>query len=232
MMIDDVEREYKVELPENYSSDVPYRLIFAWHAMGGNIQQMENGGYYGQRFRWDNTAIFVAGQGLKIATVTGWSNLGDRDVDFARKLAETIISNYCIDKERIFSIGMSYGGIMSNTVGCSLGDIFRAIAPMSGGGPSAMFGSSECTGKVAAWISHGKDDTNIPWVTFTDGQASRDHWIQANHCSEETADILPGPCVAYQRCDEGYPVHWCAFEGKHQIPRFAANAIWTFLSQF
>ena len=40
---------------------------------------------------------------------------------------------------------MSYGGIMSNTVGCALGDDFRAIAPMAGSGPRG-----NCVGKVAA----------------------------------------------------------------------------------
>jgi polyhydroxybutyrate depolymerase len=43
-------------------------------------------------------------------------------------------TNYCIDRSRIFSVGMSYGGIMSNTLGCEMGDVFRALAPMSGSG--------------------------------------------------------------------------------------------------
>lgn len=83
-------------------------------------------------------------------------------------------SNYCIDNTRIFSVGMSYGGIMSNTVGCALGDDFRAIAPMSGLGPRAG-----CSGQVAAWISHGNEDTV---VRYSGGEDSRDHWVEANHC--------------------------------------------------
>jgi poly(3-hydroxybutyrate) depolymerase len=123
---------------------------------------------------------------------------------------------------------MSYGGIMSNTVGCLLGDVFRAIAPMSGGGPSALFGARECKGQVAVWMSHGTNDTQIPTVTFEDGQDSRDHWKSANHCSDQTESVWPGPCVAYKGCDEGYPLHWCAFDGAHVVPAFAPWGIWYF----
>jgi poly(3-hydroxybutyrate) depolymerase len=32
----------------------------------------------------------------------------------------------------VFSVGMSYGRIMSDTLGCQMGDVFRAFAPMPG----------------------------------------------------------------------------------------------------
>lgn len=41
-------------------------------------------------------------------------------------------ANYCIDKNRVFGIGFSYGGMMPNTVACYLGDLFRAMAPLAG----------------------------------------------------------------------------------------------------
>jgi hypothetical protein len=42
----------------------------------------------------------------------------------------------------------------------------------------------------------------------------------------------PSPCVAYQGCDDGYPVTWCEFAGGHSPPSFASAAIWDFFSQF
>jgi len=47
-------------------------------------------------------------------------------------------SSFCVDTTRIFSTGMSYGGMMSDTVACQLPDVFRAIGVMSG---SLGFGS-------------------------------------------------------------------------------------------
>jgi poly(3-hydroxybutyrate) depolymerase len=137
-----------------------------------------------------------------------------------------LADDYCIDENRVFSTGMSYGGIMSNTVGCEMGDVFRAIAPMSGLGP---YGITQCTGQVAAWISHGTDDAVLPIRT---GQASRDHWVEANSCLEQSSPVDPNPCVAYEGCDEDYPVIWCEFDGGHVFPSFAPDAIWEFFQQF
>jgi poly(3-hydroxybutyrate) depolymerase len=86
-----------------------------------------------------------------------------------------------------------------------------------------------CVGQVAVWMSHGNTDEI---VTFESGQASRDHWLMTNHCDATTAPTAPEPCVAYQGCDDGHPVHWCEFDGGHTVPMFASEAIWAFFAQF
>jgi len=239
--VDGTPRDYIVKVPTGYDPKRPYRLIFAWHGLGGTAMQIASsfgGGYYGLAARSASSAIFIAGQGLETSTgaagasaagsSAGWSNSGGRDVAFVRKLLDWARSKYCVDQNRIFSVGMSYGGIMSNTLGCELGDQFRAIAPMSGSGPRT-FGGKTCVGQVAAWMSHGNIDTT---VAFSAGQASRDHWLKANHCGTETQPIMPGTCLAYQGCDPGFPVTFCEFDGGHTIPPFASEAIWNFLAQF
>jgi polyhydroxybutyrate depolymerase len=218
MDVDGTNRTYIVELPNGYDSGQPYRLIFAWHYLGGTASGIASGGYYGLQSRAGDTAIFVSAQGIDNA----WPNTNGRDVAFATQMLDWMKSNYCIDEGRIFSVGFSYGGIMSNTVGCALGDQFRAIAPMSGMGPRGS-----CVGQVAAWISHGESDGT---VSFSSGQGSRDHWVEANHCSSSSTTV--GSCVAYEGCDAGYPVHWCQFAGGHTRPSFAPDAIWEFFSQF
>jgi poly(3-hydroxybutyrate) depolymerase len=240
--VDGTPRDYIVKVPTGYDTNKPYRLIFAWHGLGGTAMQIAasgfGGGYYGLATRSANSAIFMTGQGLPTSSGTGgaggasggagWPNTGGRDVAFVRKLLDWAKTNYCVDQSRIFSVGMSYGGIMSNTLGCELGDSFRAIAPMSGSGPR-VFGGKACVGQVAAWMSHGNMDTTVP---FTQGQASRDYWLKANHCGAETVPVMPGTCLAYQGCDASYPVHFCEFDGGHTVPPFASEAIWNFFAQF
>jgi len=225
-------RQYIVAIPSNYSSATPYKLVFAWHGLGGTAQQIASGfrgGYYGLQNQSNNSTIFVAGQGLETSSGgAGWPNTGGRDIAFVRALLDWLRQSYCIDDNRIFSVGMSYGGIMSNTIGCELGDVFRAIAPMSGSGPR-LFGGRTCVGQVAVWMSHGNTDTTVP---FAQGQASRDYWAGANHCEGDPMPTMPSPCVAYQGCDDGHPVTWCEFDGGHTIPSFASQAIWGFFSQF
>jgi polyhydroxybutyrate depolymerase len=228
------QRQYIVTLPTNYDPKKFYKLVFAWHGLGGTAMQTAGGvgfGYYGLQSMAADSAIFVAGQGLDTGNGgAGWPNTNGQDIAFVKAMLDSLRASYCIDDKRIFSVGMSYGGIMSNQIGCELGDVFRAIAPMSGSGPRVGFGgASKCVGQVAVWMAHGNMDTTVP---FASGQASRDHWVMNNHCSMNTMPVDPSRCVSYQGCDAGYPVTWCEFDGAHTIWQPSSKAIWAFFSQF
>lgn len=228
--VDGTERSYIIATPENYDPQKRYKLVYAWHGLGGTAASIARS-WYGLEARAMGSTIFIAGQGLPGANGggAGWPNSGGRDVAFVKALHERVRATYCIDEERVFSVGMSYGGIMSNTLGCQMGDVFRAIAPIAGSGPRSFGRGMDCTGQVAAWLAHGNEDTV---VTFQSGQGSRDHWLAANHCETQTMPTEPSPCVTYQGCDAEHPVHWCEFDGGHTVPRFASAAIWSFFSQF
>jgi poly(3-hydroxybutyrate) depolymerase len=116
---------------------------------------------------------------------------------------------------------------MTNAVGCHRGNLVRAIAVVAGSGPY----SSSCQGQVAAWITHGVEDT---YVSFSSGEASRDHWVAANHCSSNTTPGNPSQCQNYQGCDPGYPVIWCPHENDsgHQHPSFGRQAVREFFVSF
>jgi polyhydroxybutyrate depolymerase len=220
-------RDYILALPTGYDPKTSYRLIFAWHGLGGSAQQVASN-WYGLKSQSANSAIFVAGQGLQTTTSVGngagWANTNGQDVAFVKALYAQLQGQLCFDQNRVFSVGMSYGGIMSDTLGCLMGDVFRAIAPMSGAGPRG-----KCVGQVAVWMSNGDNDTIVPTAQE---RASRDFWVSANHCQTTSAPVDPSPCVAYQGCDSGSPVTWCEFAGGHTIPPFAGSAIWKFFSQF
>jgi poly(3-hydroxybutyrate) depolymerase len=143
-------------------------------------------------------------------------------------MVESLRASYCIDDARVFSVGASMGGYLSNQLGCEMGDVFRAVASIIGGGPLAM-GGAPCTGPMAAWITHGNQDPINPFLA---GQASRNHWVTANHCGATTTPVGPASCVAYDGCDPGHPVNWCEFDGGHVIPDFAPEGIWNFFAQF
>jgi len=232
MTVGSTQRMFIIKLPSGYDPNKPYKLVFAWHYLGGSASGIANsngfggfGRYYGLEPMSGGSTIFVAPEGLDSGLGgKGWPNSNGRDVAFARAMVDKFNKDYCIDAERVFSVGFSYGAIMSNTVGCQMGDVFRAIAPMSGMAPQGA-----CKGPVAAWISHGDPDGT---VNFSGGEASRDHWAEANHCTTPGAKDANG-CVNYQGCDAGYPVVWCAMPGAgHNMPSFGTAEIWKFFSQF
>jgi polyhydroxybutyrate depolymerase len=233
------DRQYFVVLPANYSSTTPYPIVFLWHGASTTAQMYIGGGpiaYYGVRTGFPN-AIYVAAQGLPSTaggTDYGWGNTNGQDVNFTKAMIDWLESNYCIDKNRLYSTGFSYGGIMSLTLACQMADVFRAIGVMSG----TMFGGTSGCQKnpIPAWFTHGDAD---PTLNISGGVTARDALIKRNGCdatNTQTAAMSDGitTCTIYNLCTAGdYPVVWCPVPGEtHQIPSFAGPEIAKFFLQF
>lgn len=219
------DRSYILFIPTNYDSSKALPLVFAWHGLGGSGALARQ--YFGLERAASNQAILVYPSGLPTTDgKTGWTLTQDGvDIQFFDALLVDISEKYCVDRARVFSTGHSFGAMMTNALGCFRGDVLRGVAPVAGMPP---FGRATCSSPVAAWIAHGENDTT---VDFTDGGiASRDFWIKLNGCSLETepAAVDPSPCVAYEGCSEGHPVHWCVHQSNHNWPSFAAAGIWAF----
>jgi poly(3-hydroxybutyrate) depolymerase len=226
---------YILDVPSDYDTNQPYRLFFTWHWLGGSATDVVNGGYYGLKAKSNGTAVFVSPDGLEGGGTggvsgKGWWNTDGEDVRFLEVMLDHFFENLCIDQGRIFSTGFSFGGMMSNTVGCEKSDVFRAIAPMSG----SMMGGCRSTDAVpvAFFGAHGDVDD---FVSTQSGRDARDVFVARNHCQDQTqpaGDSYPDYCVEYQGCDEGYPVFWCEFSGGHGLWSGAADPLWNFFSMF
>ena len=226
-------------MPVNYNPNTPYPLFFAWHGATDVAQSLlDTGPSLGRGFyRIKATfpeAIYVTAQGLvgDPGGVTGWPNTNGRDVALTRALVAHFQSTYCVDRNRIFSTGMSYGGMMSNLLACEMPDVFRAIGVMAG----SSRGSTCGTNPVAGWFEHGDADMT---VGISGGIAARDRLIQRNGCSTmstQTKAMSDGitTCTIYNSCTSGnYPVVWCPIPGLgHSIASWAGTEMATFFRQF
>lgn len=221
-------REYILKLPTSYDPNTAYKLVFGWHWRGGTAEnvasgQIGGGAYYGLEKQSNGTTIFVSPNGID----NGWANTGGRDMAFLKAMLAFFNSKLCIDQSRIFSTGFSFGGMMSDAIGLDMADVFRAIAPMSGALYSG--GSRSSTKPIAVWMSHGDADNVVP---IGDGETALNIFLKNNGCGTQTEAVMPSPCVSYQGCSAGHPVHYCKFSGGHTAPSFASQAIWQFFSQF
>ena len=222
-------REYILALPSGYDANHPYRLIFGFHWSGGVANDVATGSiiggpYYGLQSRSAGSAIFVAPEGLN----KGWANTGGGDIAFVKAMLAYFEANLCIDQSRIFSTGFSYGGMMSDEIGTEMGDVFRAIAPMS---DACYSGGCKASNNhpIAVWMAHGDNDTTVP---LADGMTALNKFLTKNGCGTQTTPVTPSPCVQYQGCMAGYPVTWCEFSGGHMPWSPAPDAVWAFFSQF
>ena len=245
-------RSYILDVPSNYSNSHPYRLVFAFHWLGGTDTDVATGrtvltgvwAYYGLKELSNNSTIFVAPQGLN----NGWANSGGQDVTFVDDMVKQLEGALCVDTTRVFSVGFSYGAAMSYSLACSRANVFRAVAVYSGGTLSGCAGG---TMPIAYLASHGVSDPVLP---ISGGRALRDRFVRNNHCTPQNP---PEPAkgsrshitTIYSGCSAGHPVEWIAFDGGHDAsPADGANATapppvkgrttylpgltWTFFTQF
>lgn len=199
------------------------------------MQEVVSGSYYEIEPLANNSAIFVAPQGLN----NGWANNGGQDITFTDQILATLKAALCIDETQIYSMGWSYGGSMTYALACSRPDVFRAVAVMSG---ANLSGCSPGTQPVAYYGQHGVNDTVLPIAL---GEAIRDTFVDDNDCTPQNPPSpAPGSGIhiktVYSGCSVGHPVWWIAFDGPHEPLATDAGAsspwtpgqIWSFFSQF
>ena len=210
-------RSYILRIPANYDNTHQYRLIFAFHWVGGTMNDVDGGGssgavwsYYGLQAQANNSTIFVAPQGIS----NGWANSGGQDVTFVDDMIRLIEGDLCVDTTRLFALGFSYGGGMTYALACARATVFRAVAVYSG---AQLSGCSGGTQPIAYLGIHGISDGTC---NISGGRSLRDTFVRNNGCTaqnppEPTAGSLTHVCTTYQGCKAGYPVEWCAFDGGH-----------------
>ncbi len=226
--IDGTNRQYIIDVPANYDSSNEYMLVFVWHPLGGSASQVANG-YDGLKNLANNSAIFVAADGLQGANQEvsgkGWWNANGGDMKLLTSILDEVNTNLCIDQDRIFSTGFSFGGMMSYTVGFEF-DVFRAVAPTSGNLDVVPHEKTNMA-PLAIMAFHGATDT---FVSTAGGRSARDQYIGRNNCDMQTQPVDPNPCVEYQGCE--VPTIWCEYDGAHAPWNQMPAAVWAFFSQF
>jgi poly(3-hydroxybutyrate) depolymerase len=239
-------RSFILRIPDNYDNNLPYRLIFAFHWLGGTMNDVASGGtsgtawsYYGMQEQSNNSAILVAPQGLN----NGWANPGDQDLTFVDDMIQLIEDDLCVDTTQLFAMGFSYGGGMSYAIACARASVFRAVVVYSG---AQLSGCSGGTQPIAYFGIHGISDDVL---NISLGRSLRDTFVSNNGCApqnppEPAQGSLTHVTTAYSGCQDGYPVQWAAFDGGHipgpadgcgcddGVTTWTKAEAWSFIAQF
>lgn len=228
-MLDDIDRHYVLRLPENYSSDRPWPLIFALHGNGGNPGYWDaTGGDRDIRTAFAQEAVIIIPEAINNAwrdydaPPDTWPAGIELELNFFDTVYEQAQNELCIDTNNVFSMGFSGGGSFSGVLGCRR-EYIRAIAV---GGSVIYFEEAECTETPAAWITIGDGEAEPGRLEF------RDFFRDLAGCQDTSMPGMPDGCVDYDGCGADTPVTFCSHPAGHVWPSIGTDATKAFFQGF
>lgn len=239
-------RWYKIHIPKKYDPTKPTPLLFALHGGGGDMNTQAQDKFYKQISKSEAegyVVVFPNGfspfQSGKLAT---WNAGGccaqarDQkidDVGFIREIINKVKNQLNIDSQKIFSTGMSNGGMMSYRLACELSEVFKGIAAVAG-----TDNTFECNPKnpISILHIHAKNDDHVLFdgglgpkaiskaaeTEFTSVTKTIAKWVKINGCPETPQRVLTvkgAYCDLYSPCKSKTEVKLCVTdEGGHSWP--------------
>lgn len=243
LKVGEVDRYYTIHIPKSYDPKKATPLVLAFHGGGGDMSIQANDKYYGLISKSEQAgfiAVFPNGHSKfrsgKLATWNAGKCCGaarddkSDDVGFIRSLVERLAKDYTIDRQRIYAMGMSNGGMMAYRLACELSDVFKGIAAVAG-----TDNTIECAPKnpVSILHIHARDDDHVLYDGGAGKNAFKDRsqvtefasvpstmakWVKQNGCKAQ-AKKLNSTCEIYSDCFGGSSVELCVTpDGKHSWP--------------
>ena len=233
-------RTIRIDVPDNYDNQKPYKLIFGMQCAGGWAGGVQQEGYYGLKpLDTEKTCIFVAPEGN--GNTLPWDE--DAYVLFD-ELLEYLKNELCIDTTRVFSTGFSYGAMFSNGLAWNHQKVLRAVAVYEVAERNIAL--PEKTGEPIGWMGVEGLDDNI--CTPEMARNARDiilgfnseNGIAVKEQAEEAAPYQAHKCYDYVTVDQKYPVRWCTQSGGHlwdhkdpgSTQSWVPKATWDFFNKF
>lgn len=227
--LDDYDRRYILRLPQNYSADQPWPLVFALHGNGGDVGYWDSqGGVRDIRAAFAQEAIVVVVEAIDhqwrdyAADPSTWPARIELELNYFDTVLEELRNNLCIDDANVFSMGFSGGGSFSGVLGCRR-EYIRGIAV---GGSVIYFDPADCVSTPAAWITIGEQETSA------DREAYRDFFRDLAGCAPTSMPGTPEGCVDYDGCNADTPVTFCSHPAGHEWPSIGTDATKAFFERF
>lgn len=254
-------RKYIIHVPSTYKGDKPVPLIVDYHPIGGNADQWAGSKTYESETQADQVIIIYPDGEASAGGFMGHAwNVGPccndaDDVTFSRKFIEEAKKEVYIDSKRIYAVGFSMGGGMSNYAACKMADIYAAVAPasmdlseevvkngMNGGcKPSRPIPVLNFRGTRDNVVSYnGGYSSVVPGkpITFLGAENNFKEWASMNQCTGSPKGSTPeNGCQMYENCASGVKVGLCIDKlggtctgNGHEAG--CARIGWAFLKQF
>ena len=244
----DLERQYTIDIPEDYEKNKTYRLIFAMHMMGGNMQTMVDQNFYGLKTYAEKDGvdvIFVAPEGY--TDRSPWRGRDNKDHIFFADMLELFKDKLSIDTSRVFSCGFSFGAMFTYSLSLAFQDDLRAVACYAPANWNIYL--PENTGKPLAFYSVTGTEDGLCKFVNSDELKQGGKYCVLTHLENNGLTELPEVPVAttpthitteFEGLPEEYPVLFGSFVGGHtenvkdpgSDVNWVAKETWDFFMRF
>jgi len=228
-------REYIIDIPANYNPNKPYRLIFGMHCMCGSMWSVQSENFYELKRCADSAnepCIFVApsvynGGNYNQSTwgCPVWDQAA-KDHTFFDDMVTLFKGELCVDTNRVFSAGFSYGSMFTNALAQNHQNVLRAVVCYETSFGGGIYVPKN-TGLPIAWMGVvGMSDTRCP---PSDGRTCRDTILKYNKCIKPAT--VPETFIGskthliYDYIGGIRPVKWCTADCDHQWSEYDGGAI-------
>ncbi len=169
IVVNGLERDFYYHLPENFKKKEHLPLLIALHGGGGSgrsIMLHSNFNYISDRERF----IVLYPNGIK----RHWNDGRKKkvyyahrknidDVGFISKLMDFFIEKFNADRDRIYVVGMSNGGLMTFKLTCEIPEKITAIATVSASMSVNLVKNCKKNFPLPVLLINGTEDSIIRW---------------------------------------------------------------------
>ena len=254
--VNGVEREFRLSVPtSDPGTSLP--LVIAFH--GGTDSQED----FAQQAQFDQLgdqekfvmAYAIAEQDRTAAEGEWFLNTAAtsrEDNEFAESIVDELSKSYCIDQDRLYSIGYSLGAMFTYEIACQLNHRFAATASFAGTMPISPE-SCDLTAGIGIMHIHGKLDYIIYYYqdwdwkegehegvgTMSEVPALIDYWADKSACQATVSEnTLTEEQIVHSECKDGVRIEHYGLQFRdHNWPNEVNGVptyelMWNFLSEF
>ncbi len=193
-----LKRTYRLYIPDSLPNDPPVPLVFVFHGGGSNALEAEGMSKFSRiAFREKFIVAYPDGVGHNFNDGRTGADLAPHsdnvdDVAFVEDMFAAINAKHPIDPRRIYSTGISNGGMMSHYLAARITHRIAAIAPVVGGIAEPVAANFHPSEPVSVLIIQGTADPIVFYHggkvqggdrgSIIDTDKAVQVWIEKNGC--------------------------------------------------
>ncbi len=185
LVFDDINRFYRMYVPELVKDQSNVPLVFNLHGRGSNALQQE---FYAVMNEVADTAGFIIcyPDGIDMVWNSGFDPNAQDDAGFINALIDEIYKDYAVNLDKVYSCGMSNGGYQSLYMACELTHRFAAVASVTGSMLQTVLDNCNPSRAIPVMQIHGTNDSTVLYNGSDFGAPIEEvvqFWVNHNQCN-------------------------------------------------